>query len=75
MAEKQRLASRRRHQAEQHFDRGALARSVGAQKAEDFAAAHLKRQAAHGDLFAEDFAQAPSLDGEAVAGRQGLTTH
>src|SRR5437867_1711939 len=66
MAEKQRLASRRRHQAEQHFDRGTLARSVGAQEAKDFTATHLERQAAHGDLFAEDFAQAPSLDGEVV---------
>src|SRR2546430_4697943 len=46
MAEEQGVPGGRRHQAEQHFDRGALARSIRAQEPEDLTATHLERQAA-----------------------------
>ena len=64
MAENLDVPARGIKQAEQHFDRGRFARTVGAQQAEDFAAAHFKIDIIHRPRLGpapeilEDFGQA-----------------
>ena len=51
-------AGRRTQKAADHLDRRRLARAVGAEKAKDFAAAHIEVDVVHGDLVAKTFDEA-----------------
>jgi hypothetical protein len=53
---------RRRHETEQHLDRGRLPRSVRAEKAEDLPPVHNQGEVLHGGLLAEALPEHACLD-------------
>src|SRR5712691_9070677 len=61
-AENERLAVARLHEPEEHLDASAFPRSIGTEKAEDFAAADAQRKVAYGDLVSKYFAQVLGLN-------------
>ena len=72
MAENLDVPARRIEQAEQHFDRGRFARTVGAEQAEDFTAADFKIDVIH----RRGLGPAPEILenlGQAANGDNGLT--
>jgi len=71
-AENLRVAAGGFDEAEEHFDGGAFAGAVGAEKAEDFTTANLQRKPADGDLRAELFAKAAGFYGRVIGWRQNV---
>jgi len=66
MAEDLCLAAGGLDEAEKHFDGGAFAGAVGAEKTKNLAATYLKRKAANRDLGAELFTKADGFDGQVI---------
>ena len=60
------LAAGRLGEAQKHFDRSALARSVRSEEAKYFAPAHGQGQVAHRDFAPENLAQILRLDREVI---------
>jgi hypothetical protein len=63
------FAARRLNQPKKHFYRGALARSIWTEKAEDLSPRNIEAEVANRDLLAEDLAQSPGADGKVAVGK------